>query len=180
MDEVKLVRRLKGGNRLALEQAIGQFTPYVSAVVLRTLAGRGSREDMEEVVSDVFVSLWAHAGSLEASHGLRPWLGTVARNKATDWLRAHRSPPTLPQEAAGGTAECPEEEAERREWACKLWDAVDALAEPDRTLFLRYYYGDKLKEAAHALGMTPAAAKQRLFRGRKALRDTLSQGGDGR
>ena len=181
MDEESLVRRLKGGSRLALEQAIGHFTPYVSAVVLRTLAGRGSREDMEEVVSDVFVSLWTHAGSLEARHGLRPWLGTVARNKATDWLRTHQEPPTLPQEAAGGTDEGPEEEAERREWACRLWDAVDAMAEPDRTLFLRYYYyGDKLKEVARALNLTQAAAKQRLLRGRKALRATLSQGGDGR
>ena len=181
MDEGKLVRRLQGGSRLALEQAISHFTPYVSAVVLRTLAGRGSREDMEEVVSDVFVSLWAHAGGLDPQQGLRPWLGTVARNKATDWLRTHQEPPTLPQEAAGGTDEGPEEEAERREWACRLWDAVDAMAEPDRTLFLRYYYyGDKLKEVAWALNLTQAAAKQRLLRGRKALRATLSQGGDGR
>ena len=66
-------------------------------------------------------------------------------------------------------------EAERREWAARLWDAVEGLDEPDRTLFLRYYYyGDKLKDIARALGLT---AKQRLFRGRKALRDTLTKGG---
>ena len=149
--------------------------------MVRVLAGRGTREDVEELTADVFLALWAHAGELEPEQGLRPWLGTVARNKATDWLRAHQEPPTLPQEAAGGTDEGPEEEAERREWACRLWDAVDAMAEPDRTLFLRYYYyGDKLKEVARALNLTQAAAKQRLLRGRKALKATLSQGGDGR
>ena len=59
-----------------------------------------------------------------------------------------------------------------------LWDAVEGLDEPDRTLFLRYYYyGDKLKDIARALGLTQTAAKQRLFRGRKALRDTLTKGG---
>ena len=69
-------------------------------------------------------------------------------------------------------------EAERREWAARLWDAVEGLDEPDRTLFLRYYYcGDKLKDIARALGLTQTAAKQRLFRGRKALRDTLTIGG---
>ena len=69
-------------------------------------------------------------------------------------------------------------EAERREWAARLWDAVEGLDEPDRTLFLRYYYyGDKLKDIARALGLTQTAAKQRLFRGRKALRDTLTKGG---
>ena len=44
MDERALVRRLRSGSRLALEQAIRQFTPYVSAVILRTLAGRAARE----------------------------------------------------------------------------------------------------------------------------------------
>ena len=69
-------------------------------------------------------------------------------------------------------------EAERREWAARLWDAVEGLDEPDRTLFLRYYYcGDKLKDIARALGLTQTAAKQRLFRGRKTLRDTLTKGG---
>ena len=47
----------------------------------------------------------------------------------------------------------PQAEAERREWAARLWDAVEGLDEPDRTLFLRYYYcGDKLKDIARALG----------------------------
>ena len=60
----------------------------------------------------------------------------------------------------------------------RLWDAVEGLNEPDGTLFLRYYhYGDKLKDIARALGLTQAAAKQRLFRGRKALRDILTKGG---
>ncbi len=55
---------------------------------------------------------------------------------------------------------------------------MEGLDEPDRTLFLRYYYhGDKLKDIARALGLTQAAAKQRLFRGRKALRETLTKGG---
>ena len=66
----------------------------------------------------------------------------------------------------------------RRSASAWLWDAVEGLDEPDRTLFLRYYYyGDKLKDIARALGLTQTAAKQRLFRGRKALRDTLTKGG---
>ena len=129
--------------------------------MVRVLAGQGAREDVEELTADVFLALWAHAGELNPEQGLRPWLGTVARNRA----------------ASSGGAD-PQAEAERREWAARLWDAVEGLDEPDRTLFLRYYYyGDKLKDIARALGLTQTAAKQRLFRGRKALRDTLTKGG---
>ena len=85
-------------------------------------------------------------------------------------------PPAGGRRRPGGAD--PQAEAERREWAARLWDAVEGLDEPDRTLFLRYYYyGDKLKDIARALGLTQTAAKQRLFRGRKALRDTLTKGG---
>ena len=58
--------------------------------MVRVLAGRGAREDVEELTADVFLALCAHAGELEPEQGLRPWLGAVARNKAADWLRTHR------------------------------------------------------------------------------------------
>lgn len=145
---------------------------------MRVLAGRGTREDVEELTADVFLALWAHAGELEPEQGLRPWLGAVARNKAADWLRTHREAGPLPENAAAPGGVDPQDEAERREWAARLWDAVEGLDEPDRTLFLRYYYyGDRLKDAARELGLSQAAAKQRLFRGRKALRDILTKGG---
>ena len=178
LDEITLAKKLRQGSRLALERAIDRFTPYVSAVVVRVLAGRGAREDVEELTADVFLALWAHAGELNPEQGLRPWLGAVARNRAADWLRTHKEAAPLPEDAAAPGGADPQAEAERREWAARLWDAVEGLDEPDRTLFLRYYYyGDKLKDIARALGLTQTAAKQRLFRGRKALRDTLTKGG---
>ena len=147
-------------------------------MVVRVLAGRGTREDVEELTADVFLALWAHAGELEPEQGLRPWLGAVARNKAADWLRTHREAVPLSENAAAPGGVDPQDEAERREWAARLWDAVEGLDEPDRTLFLRYYYyGDRLKDAARELGLSQAAAKQRLFRGRKVLRDILTKGG---
>lgn len=132
--------------------------------MVRVLAGRGAREDVEELTADVFLALWAHAGELNPEQGLRPWLGAVARNRAADWLRTHKEAAPLPEDAAAPGGADPQAEAERREWAARLWDAVEGLDEPDRTLFLRYYYyGDKLKDIARALGLTQTAAKQRLF-----------------
>ena len=54
------------------------------------------------------------------------------------------------------------------------------MGEPDRTLFLRhYYYGDKLKDAARDLDMKLSTAKSRLLRGRRALKEQLTEGGEG-
>lgn len=178
MDEKTLVKKLNRRSRTALEQAVRQFTPYVNTIICRTLSGRACREDAEELATDVFLTLWNHAGELDGEQGLRPWLGVVARNKAADWLRLHRAIDPLPEDVPDNSAG-PEQQAEQREWAARLWAAVNSLPEPDRTLFIRYYYQEeKLKTIAQELGLKQSAAKQRLFRGRKALRDMLSEGGD--
>ena len=53
------------------------------------------------------------------------------------------------------------------------------MDEPDRTLFLRYYwYGDRLKDVARDLKLNLSTAKSRLLRGRKALREVLTKGGE--
>ena len=173
MDERAFIKKLNRGSRSALDQAIQRYTPYVSAVILRALAGRACREDVEELCADVFVALWTHAGQIDPDQGVRPWLAAVARNRATDWLRRQRPAAPIPEDAPD-PAPGPEELAQRRERSARLWAAVDALGEPDRTLFVRYYYEEeKLKTIAAELGLSQTAAKQRLFRGRKALRAAL-------
>jgi len=176
MDERALVKKLNRHKRGALDQAVDLYTPYVSTVILRTLSGRACREDVEELCADVFVALWTHAEELDPAQGLRPWLAAVAKNKATDWLRKCRPSVTMPEDAPD-ISPGPEELVQRREQSALIWAAVDGLEEPDRSLFLRYYYeGEKLKTAAAELGLSETAAKQRLFRGRKVLRNMLREG----
>lgn len=176
MNESKMVKKLNKRSRSALDRVVSGYTPYVSAVILRALAGYACREDVEELCADVFVALWTHADTLNPEQGLRPWLAAAARNKAADWLRRQHPGSPIPEDVPDPSPN-PEELTERREQSARLWAAVDALGEPDRTLFLRYYYeGDKLKAIAAELGLSQANAKQRLFRGRKALKATLLKG----
>lgn len=177
MEDGKLAAALRRGERRALDQAVERYTRYLSAVVRRTIGPAGTDQDVEELVSDVFLTLWRRRDSLE-DRPLKPWLAAVARNRAVDWLRA--SPPApLPLEDDGGPAvPGPEGELERREFAAGLFAAVEALDEPDRSLVEGYYYEErKLKDLARALGLSPAQAKTRLFRARQKLKATLTKGG---
>lgn len=176
-DEV-LCEKMKQGSRAALDALILRLTPCVSAAAWRVLApSSAAREDLEEVVSDVFLALWRHAEEVDPAR-LRPWLAAVARRRAIDRLRTLSPAAPLPEWEAD-RAPGPEEEALRRERAQRLWQAVDALEEPDRTLFLRHYYeGDKVRDVARDLDMSTSAAKTRLHRGRKRLRALLAEEGE--
>lgn len=176
MREEVIIEKIRSGNPAGLEALMDRYLPYVSAVVWHILRNAMPAEDGEEIVSDVFLAAWSRPEALRPG-SVKAWLGAVARNKALDVLR--RLPPTCPlDEDCPSPAEGPQETLERREQARQLWQAVDGLEEPDRTLFFRYYYQEeKLKEIAMDLGLNPATAKTRLARGRKRLRGILTKGG---
>lgn len=174
MAEHDLILRLKAGDRQALEALIDRYTHYCGAVAARALGPCPSREDLEEVAADAFLALWRGREGLDPDRPLRPWLAVTARNLALDRLRARRETqelsPRLPDSRPG-----PEELAERQALHDQLRRLVEGLEEPDRTLFLRYYYEEEpLYQVASRLGMNLSTAKTRLARGRKRLKQALT------
>lgn len=86
MEEAKLLRRLKRQNTSALEEIIDIYSRYVSTIVTNIIGGSMTHEDVEEVVSDVFFTLWNQA-ELVKKGKLKAYLSKIARNKAINKLR---------------------------------------------------------------------------------------------
>lgn len=53
-DEAKLLAQIKKGEERAIDRAVGLYTPYLSTV-LYNMTSNLSKEDTEEIVSDVFL-----------------------------------------------------------------------------------------------------------------------------
>lgn len=137
MNDEKLLRRLKDSRKDALEQAIKRYGGYVYAVIRNRSAGILPPEDVEELTSDVFVSLWQHAGEIREDR-LRPWLGSVARNRVTDALRSRKIELPLDEQLP----EIDDELWQRlaaEERAALVRDALNRLSKLDRELFYRTY-----------------------------------------
>ena len=179
LDEKELLRRIRKGDTDALQQIIDGYSGYVYAIVKNIIQPPLQPEDIEEVVSDVFLRLWEKAETVDADR-LRSWLAAVTRNRAKDKLRAlHLSLP-LEEDALDCAVEGPEEDALRREAGRIAREAVGSLPEPDRSIFLRFYYlYQKTGDIAAALHMKPAAVRARLSRGRERLKAMLEERGIG-
>ena len=100
MDDKRLAQKLKRGDRMALNRIMERFTPYLSTVVWNVMGSAAPVQDVEEVVSDTFLSLWTHRDTLDPAKGMRSWLAAAARNRAIDRMRAS-PPPPLPLEDTG-------------------------------------------------------------------------------
>lgn len=178
MREDRALRKLKSGDPGGLEELMEVYLSYVSAVVWHLLRGAMQAQDMEEVVSDVFLAAWKQPGDLRPGK-VKPWLGAVARHKAKNKLRELGR--TLPLEEDALEWPDPADlaaETERGEERELVRRAVDALLPPDREIFLRhYYYAQTVKEISSAMEINPSTVKTRLRRGREKLKDALARGG---
>ena len=88
MTEEELHHKLTCRQHQALQEAMERYGSYVKTVIYNVLRSQGTREDLEELSSDVFYSLWEHAGTISRGK-IKAWLGAVARNQE---LFAEQSP----------------------------------------------------------------------------------------
>jgi len=78
--------RIAGGDREALRQLYDATSAKLFGVCLRILS---DREESEDVLQDVYVTIWRRADRFDAARAsVMTWLSTIARNRAIDRLRA--------------------------------------------------------------------------------------------
>lgn len=173
-DEQRLLANLKRKKRGSLEAVIDIYTPYVSVIVYNIIGSQMTREDVEEVVSDVFISLWRNAENLDINKGcIRTYIGTAARNLAKNKLRKLSSYVELNENDVTFKEE-PYISVEKKEEQESLMHLIQELGEPDSEIFMRYYYyEEKISKISKNMGINISTIKTKLARGRKRLKEVL-------
>lgn len=177
MEEEKQLKRLKRRDEWALEWFIDRYASYVNTVIYRVSGAAATGDDLEELASDVFLTLWVNAEHV-CTGKVKAYLGGVARNKAKELMRKRGTELPLEDDLIVISGENIERDFEEREQARYIRRAVLAMEEPEREIFCRYYYFyQTVAEIGAEMGMNPSTVKTRLHRGRKKLKDVLTEGG---
>lgn len=173
MTEAAALRELKKGSEKALEWFMDAYTPYVTAIIHNIIGSCMDMSDVEEVAADVFYKLWENA---ETVHSPKGFLGTVARNLAKNKCRQLGYELPLEEEILVVDAGSPETELEEKELSRAVKLAVLGLPQPDREIFLRfYYYYQTMDVISEEMGINLSTVKTKLRRGRVRLRSVLVQ-----
>ena len=129
-----------------------------------------SDEDAEDAVQEAICTAFAHRDSLREAEKFKPWILRILANKCYDVCRKRRS--TVDLDAAG---ELPAPETDHVQ-RLTLWQAVLSLHDDLRApVALFYYDGLSIREISRVLGISEAAVKTRLSRGRARLRQLLEE-----
>lgn len=177
MDEHDALKKMVCKDEDALAWFIDRYAPYVSTIIYNILGSFVDSSDLEEVASDVFLTLWNNAKSVNPGK-VKAYLGGIARNKAKEYTRKIGTELSLEDDIIIISEENLEHDFEKREQAKYIQEAVLALNAPEREIFLRYYFFyQTIATIAAEMHLEPANVKTKLYRGRKRLKEILENGG---
>lgn len=165
-----LVDRLVAGDDDALRELVERYGGFVLGVARRVTATAALAE---EVLQEVFTSLWSQPQRFDADRGsLRAYLGVQAHRRAVDAVRGEnrrqaREVRSWSMERADAPAVGwgtddgqPGDEADVAE---RIRRAVDRLPHEQRqAVELAFWHGRTHREVAEALGIPEGTAKSRL------------------
>ena len=185
-----LIDRIRAGDYSAFEGLVSRFERKVYALALKLT---GNQADAEEITQDVFLTIFQKLDSFRGESQLSSWIYRVTANAAFMKLRDRRkrgkvelnekteaamsgdelpdAPATFPSGDWSSTAEVL---MERGELAAKLQDAIAALPDKFKLIFLlKDVQGLSNEEIGDIVNMSVPAVKSRLHRARLFLREKL-------
>ena len=179
--DARLVARMVTRDAQALAELYDRFSGPLYGTALRVLRDPAEAQD---IVHDVFVTLWEKASTFEPARGtVFSWAVTLVKNRAIDRVRMRRRRAELLADAApsdlgafeSSTAPSGGETAELNEQSSAVRAAVAALPlEQKRALELAFFGGLTQQEIAGKLSEPIGTVKARIRRGLFKLRDTLA------
>ncbi len=173
-----LVQRCASGDARAFEELYNEYRGMVSRLV-RNVAGQ--RNDLEDIVQEVFFQVHRSIASFQGSSKFTTWLYRLTVNVTLQYVKAkkHRAVPYLPIENRRDLS-IDQPSPERQVWASERWrilmSILESLSEKKRIVFvLHEIEGIEAKEIARILGIPTLTVRTRLFYARKAIYDKLSR-----
>lgn len=184
-DEKSCLQAIAGGSEEALEQL---YNRYFSRVYNTLLSYTKNAEDAEELLQDVFVTIFNTAYNFQFNSSISTWIYRITVNKSLDFLRKKKSQKRYGiftslyiKDSAEIKYESPDfvhpgVKMENQEDAKHLFRAIDQLSENQKTVFiLTQIEGLPQQEVAEIMNQTRKAVESLLARAKANLRQELEK-----
>lgn len=177
LDDAHLVGLCLEGKREAFGQLVAR---YQSPVCAFAYSACGDIAQSEDLAQETFLIAWRKLSDLREPAKFKSWLFGIARNLLNnDRRRETRNPlaaaEPLDDNLTAVAASSPSDHAIGKEEQQILWNSLANIPETYREpLILFYREQQSIERVAAALDLSEEAARQRLSRGRKLLREQMA------
>lgn len=173
-----LVSECIAGNEAAIESFVRQYETGVFRLALSVV---GDQAEANEITQETFIAALRALPSYQEKKSLKAWLYTIALNQSRSHLRKRKTLERLrntlnsifrvePQKQV-----LPEETAIQNDKEAQIWNALNQLDEPFRTVVvLRYFHELPISEISEILSVNEGTIHSRLHTARERLRNALN------
>src|SRR5579872_1907807 len=181
--ETKLVAAAKKGDETAFRELVEK---HKRSIYLRAFRIMGNSEDAADVTQSTLLKAFLHLPGFKGQSSFSTWITRIAINEALMMRRRDRSALEVPiDEVIPGddtpaapeiadTRPNPEHWYAQLEWREILYAALRALRPAVRLTLLTHGIDElSARQTAQMLGITLDAAKSRISRGQRALREKI-------
>jgi RNA polymerase sigma-70 factor, ECF subfamily len=163
----------KARDVLSIENAFRAHAAYLGRVCLRVL---GRRDEVDDVVQQVFLEAQGRIEKLRHPEALRPWLVTLTVRISRRKLRFRKLRYFLHLDDVPDYEEMVDRSAspEDRTQLARLFEVLDRIPVERRLAWtLRYIEGEKLERVALLCDCSLATAKRRIEAAQQALQEVF-------
>jgi RNA polymerase sigma-70 factor, ECF subfamily len=180
LSDAQVVERVRAGERALFEILMRRHNQKLYRVVRAVLK---DEHEVEDVMQQAYVNAFLHLHQFEERSQFSTWLTRIALNEAFGRRRRMRLVDSIPADEDGraeshaiaSTQADPERQAYAQELRDLLEEAIDALPEGYRLVFmLRVVEGLSTSETGEGLGLGLEVIKTRLHRARAMLRRSVT------
>lgn len=178
-EERELLARIRAGDAAAFERLFRQHYEGMCSLAYMLIRSRDAAED---IVANVFRTLWKRRFDWDPSGSARSYLLTATRNEAASWVRQLRRQAGIEQRAGredtipalGAPTAAPDDALTAREIHAAIEQASAALPAQCRAVFqLRWTEGLKHREIAERMGLSLKTVEMHMTRALRAIRERL-------
>lgn len=178
MKESNLIKNYIQDNQLNIEKVIINYTPYIYTIIKNKNSDL-SNEDIEEIVSDVFLAVWKNQSRLDINKEISTYLVGIAKNLYNKKIRNKKNIVNIENYKNNlFDTESIDIKIENTEKENLIFMLVNNMKQEDKDIFILYYYNAKsIKDIANILNITENKIKSRLFRIRRKIKRGLEKRG---
>ena len=164
-------------NRLNIELLMHDYTNYIYTIIRNNYTNL-SDEDAEEIVLDVFITLWNNQNKLDINKKMSSYIAGITRNLIKKKYRNIYNNDNIEDYEMLQDIENIELNFIKKDENIVINEEINKLKETDKDIFFMYYYEDmKIKDIANYYKVSENKIKLKLFRIRKKLNKNLKKRG---
>lgn len=173
-----LIKLIKNRNQGALKRLMDLYIGSVYSVAKNVLAETASIEDIEECTNDVFIDVWNNINKYDESRGsLRTWVLILCKYKALNIRKKlyMKNKVIALEDMQVKDNEDIQENYIIKEKKEEVLQAIKSFDKVDKEIFLKHYFWEQsIDEICVYMNMSRQAVDNRLWRGRKRIKEIIS------